>query len=334
MGGPHSPAAPSAGDDSAPRKALVTDASRPVIVAVAPRRQRRLGIALMCMALMCFAVLDATAKWLGFRIGTFEVVWARYASAFVLTLIVINPWTVPNLLRTRRPGLQIARSGMLLACTLLNFVALRYLRLDQTVAIFFSTPFFISLLAGPILGEWIGWRRWVAILVGFSGVILIARPGMGGIHWSAGLCLAGAVIYSLYNISTRILASYDSSQTTLFYSNLVGFLGSSLPLPLVWTAPDDWWIIAMMVLVGALGSFGHWLLIVAHRKSPAATLAPFIYTEIIWMVIVGYLVFGDVPDAYTLAGGAIVIASGLYVLYRDQVRRKGDVGAAPLGEGR
>ena len=149
-------------------------------------------------------------------------------------------------------------------------MALRYLRLDQTMSIVFTTPFIVAVLAGPILGEWIGWRRWLAILVGFCGVLVITRPGLGDVHWAAGLSLLGAMAYALYNISTRVLASYDSSLTTLFYSNLVGFLVTSVPLPF---AVDDageplrhrlpWWRWARF------GSLGHWLLIMAHRKAPA-----------------------------------------------------------------
>jgi drug/metabolite transporter (DMT)-like permease len=293
-----------------------------------PRRQRLAGIALMCAALACFCCLDTSAKWLSLHMDTLQVVWARYAAAFLLTLVVVNPWTVPGLIRTRRPALQLGRSALLLASTVLNFMALRYLRLDQTMSIVFTTPFFVAVLAGPILGEWIGWRRWLAILVGFCGVLVITRPGLGDVHWAAGLSLLGAVAYAVYNISTRVLAGYDSTLTTLFYSNLVGFLVTSVPLPLVWVAPDEPLQIAAMVAVGAFGSIGHWLLIKAHRKAPAGVLAPFIYTQIVWMVIAGYLVFGDLPDLWTVAGSAIVIASGLYLIYRERARRT----AAPDGD--
>ena len=153
----------------------------------------------------------------------------------------------------------------------------------------FTTPFFIAVLAGPLLGEWIGWRRWVAIMVGFSGVLLVTRPGAGGIHPAAIFSLMSAVCYALYNITTRMLASYNSTQTTLFYSSLVGFLAASVPVPFFWTPPASASVIAGMVAIGAFGWIGHWLLIAAHRQAPAPVLAPFIYFQIVWMAAAGYL---------------------------------------------
>jgi drug/metabolite transporter (DMT)-like permease len=233
--------------------------------AIHERRRRLQAIALMCGACACFACLDASAKFLTGHIDILQVVWARYASAFVLTFLVSNPLTRPGLVVTTRPVLQIGRSLLLLFSTLLNVLALRYLQLDQTVSILFSTPFFVALLSGFVLGEWAGWRRWTAIAIGFFGVLLIARPGMGGMHPAALLCVAGAICYSVYNISTRVLARTDSNETTLFYSNFVGTVAALPALPFVWTTPHDSIVIVLMVLIGALGSFGHYLLIAAHR---------------------------------------------------------------------
>lgn len=285
-------------------------------------RARLLGIGLMCAALFCFAGLDTTAKWLSQSLPTLEVVWARYASHFFLSLLVVNPWTVPGLFATRRPWLQIGRSALLFGSTAFNFIALRYLQLDQTATIAFTTPFLIALLAGPLLGEWIGWRRWLAIIVGFAGVLLIARPGMGGIHPAAAFSVLSMICYAVYIISTRFLAGYDSTATTVFYSALVGFLAASAPLPTVWVMPEEPLVIAGMVAVGALGWIGHLFLILAHRYAPAPILAPYIYTQIIWYVAGGFLVFGDLPSGFTLAGAAVVIGSGLYLFYRER-RAKG-----------
>lgn len=284
------------------------------------RRHHRLtGIALMCGAVACFAVLDATAKYLNGHMDTLQVVWARYASAFVLTLIVSNPVSHPGLTRTGRPFLQLVRSAFLLGSTLFNFLAFRYLQLDQALSILFSTPFLVAILAGPFLGEWIGWRRWLAILVGFAGVLLVTRPGYGGIHWAALYSVASALCYSFYIIATRVLSRTDSSQTTLFYSNLVGVFAMMPVLPFVWSTPDNWFLIFLMAAFGAFGSFGHYLLIVGHRLAPASILAPFMYTQLVWATLLGFLVFDDVPNNWTLAGAAIVVASGLYLLYRERV---------------
>lgn len=281
-------------------------------------RARIIGIALMCAALFCFALLDTTAKWLTQHMPTLQVVWARYASHFALAFIVINPWTVPGLFTSRRPWLQIGRSTLLFLSTAINFIALNFLQLDETTAIMFTTPFFIALFAGPILGEWIGWRRWVAIAIGFLGALIVIRPGSGALHPVALLSLAGACAYALYNISTRALAAYDSTATTISYSSLVGLAAATIPLPWIWQTPTDPMVVAGMVAVGVFGLIGHLFLIVAHRFAPAGVLAPFIYFQIVWVIVSGFIVFGDLPTYWTLVGAGVVIASGLYLLYREK----------------
>lgn len=284
------------------------------------QRDRLTGIALMCGALFLFAGNDATAKFLNGAMDSLQVVWARYMSAFALSIIIMNPLRSPRVMRTGRPWLQLGRSTLLVFSTTLNFIALRYLQLDQTMTIMFCSPFLVALLGGPLLGEWIGWRRWIAIVVGFSGVLLVARPGAGGIHPAALMILTSALCYAFYSIATRVLARTDSDQTTNFYSNLVGAVAATVAVPFVWTPQSDPKIIALMAAMGLFSGFGHYLLIRAHRLAPAAVLAPFIYTEIVWMIALGFLVFGDVPNRWTLAGVAVVILSGLYLLYRERVR--------------
>ncbi len=247
-----------------------------------------------------------------------QIVWARYFGAFLLAFIFLNPITKPKMLTTTRPFMQVGRSALLLGSTALNFFALRYLQLDEALAILFSTPFLVALLCGPLLGEWVGWRRWTAISVGFFGVLLVARPGFGGLHPAALLSLGSAVCYALYVISTRVLSHSDSSETTLFYSNLVGAVAMLPVIPLVWTTPNSVLVVGLMVLIGALGSGGHYLLIRGHRLAPASTLAPFIYTQMVWTTTLGFLVFGDVPHRWTIVGGLIVVSSGLYLLNRER----------------
>jgi len=283
-------------------------------------RRRLAGIALMCGALLCFSGLDATAKWLNRSLDPMLVVWARYVASVAFVSVVINPWTVPGLLRTRRPWLQAARSLVLLLSTALNFFALQYLRLDQTTSILFMTPLLVALFAGPLLGEWVGPRRLAAVAVGFIGVLIVTRPGLG-MHPAALLSVAGAVCYAFYGIWTRMLAASDSSRTTMFYSGMAGVVLLTPALPLIWTTPPSLGVVAGMVAVGAFGALGHWLLILAHARAPAAVLAPFIYTQLLWMIALGYVFFDDVPDRWTLIGGAIVTASGLYLLYREKTRK-------------
>jgi drug/metabolite transporter (DMT)-like permease len=278
------------------------------------RRARLTGIALMTGAVASFACIDTSAKFLNRHVDLVQVVWARFAVAFVLTFIVSNPWTRPGLVHTLRPWLQIGRSGLLISCTLLNVIALQYLQLDQTVSIMFATPLVVAMLAGPMLGEWVGLKRWIAITIGFAGVLVVTRPGLGGIHPAAILSFIGTVLYAVYSISTRVLSRSDDTQTTLFYGNVVGVAATSVLLPTHWTTPQDWSVWLAMISVGAFGAFGHFLLIAAHRLAPASVLAPFIYSELMWMVLLGFLVFGNVPNQWTLIGALIVIGSGLYLL--------------------
>ena len=273
----------------------------------------------MCVAVLLFACNDAVAKFLNAHMHTVQVVWARYMAAFLLAIALSNPIAHPSIVRTSRPWLQLGRSTLLLVSTGLNFVALRYLQLDQAIAIIFCTPFIVAALGGPILGEWIHWRRWTAIIVGFCGVLLVARPGAGGIHPAALLSVMGAFCYAIYSISTRILARTDSNETTNFYSNLVGAVAVSVAIPFFWAPQSDPLIIVLMCIMGLFSGTGHYLLIIGHRLAPASVLAPFIYTEIVWMIALGYVVFGDVPNRWTLAGVAVVIGSGLYLLYRERM---------------
>jgi drug/metabolite transporter (DMT)-like permease len=283
-------------------------------------RARLTGIALMCGAVGCFAFLDATAKYLGRHMDVLEVVWARYTFGFLLALAWSNPLNRPGLIRTTRPGLQIGRSTLLLGSTALNFFAIKYLPLDQALTITFSTPFFVAALSGPVLGEWVGPRRWAAIGVGFLGVLVVTRPGFNAVHPAALLSAAAALCYAAYALTTRILARTDSNQTTLFYSNLVGAVVMLPAVAMVWTTPESLLVAALMLATGALASVGHFLLIVAHRLAPASVLSPFIYSQLAWTVALGYAVFADVPNRWTMAGAAIVIASGLYLLHRERVR--------------
>jgi len=280
------------------------------------------GIALICVTFLMFGCLDSTAKYLNQFMDPLQATWTRYVSGFLLALILSNPLARPGLLRTRRLGLQIVRSMLMLGSTAFNFLALKYLQLDQTTSISFATPFLVAVLSGPILGEWVGWRRWIAISVGFCGVLLVARPGFGGIHPAALWTVAAVFCYGFYFITTRIVSRSDSSETTLFYSNIVGVVAMSCVVPFVWTMPQSWFLLVLMIAIGAFGTIGHYLLIIAHRMAPPSVLAPFMYSQLIWVIAIGYMVFDDVPSGWTLAGAAVVIASGLYLLHRERVQGK------------
>ncbi len=278
------------------------------------------AIVLMCGAIVIFSLLDATAKYV---VGTLQVpvlqaAWLRFAGQALLSLVFLTQLSLPRLLRTARPGQQILRSGFMLGATAFNFAAVRYLQLDQTITIFFLTPLVVAALAGPLLGEWVGWRRLLAIAAGFLGVVLVTRPGFGGIHWAVVLSFGAMLSYSLYNIATRYLAAHDPSEVTQFYSPLAGVL-MLLPFAVAaWEWPPSAFAWLLLFSLGVSGSIGHWLLILAHKHAPASVLAPFVYIGLLSMTVLGYVVFGAIPTPWTLAGGGIVIASGLYLLYRER----------------
>jgi drug/metabolite transporter (DMT)-like permease len=303
------------------RSEAAGQAATPQEAAEQAQRSRLNGIGLMCAALVCFACLDALAKWLGTAMDPMQVVWTRYSAALIVVLVIFNPLRNPGVLMTQRPWIQAIRSALLFGSTALNFIALQFLQLDQTVSIMFATPFIVAVLSGPFLGEWIGPRRWAAVLVGFLGVLVVTQPWSGAMHWSMGLSMIGACCYAVYNLLTRMLAGYDSAATTSIYSVAFGAVVATALVPRVWTTPQSLWVVAGMVAIGVFGAVGHWLLIIAHGLAPAGILAPFIYTQIVWMTGLGWLVFAQVPAANTIAGAAIVIASGLYLLYRERVVR-------------
>jgi drug/metabolite transporter (DMT)-like permease len=283
-------------------------------------RERLKAIGLMVLATICFAFLDSTAKYL---VGTksmpvMQVTWLRFAGHVVFSAAVLWPFAVKPSLRSKRPFVQIFRSVLMIVTTGFNFVALRYLQLDQTVTIFFLTPLLVALLAGPLLNEWVGWHRMVAIIVGFIGVLIVMHPGIGTLHWAMVYVLIATLGYALYNISTRYLAAYDPAEVTQTYTPLAGAV---LLLPFafaVWQTPPDALTLALCTTLGLWGGLGHWFLILAHRSAPAAVLAPYIYLGLIWMSVAGFLVFGDVPTWWTLTGAAVVILSGLYLLARER----------------
>ena len=284
----------------------------------------------MCGAVALFACLDTTAKYLNTQMDSLQVAWARYTSAFALTLIVSNPLTHRGLLRTRSPKLQVTRSLLLVGSTALNFIGLRWLQLDEALSIIFTFPLLVAIISGPMLGEWIGWRRWTAIGFGFVGVLLITRPGLGGMHAAALFTLGATICYAFYAVITRIVSRVDSNQTSLFYANFIGALAMLPVIPFVWQPPVNWVVVLLMVMIGVLGSTGHYFLIAGHKLAPASVLSPFVYTQLIWVIVLGYLVFGQVPNSWTVAGAAIVIASGLYLLYRERKLGKSTTSEAAI----
>lgn len=287
---------------------------------IAARRLRLIAIALIIGAMALFAVLDTTAKYLSQYESPLQIGWLRYVFHALFAAILLNPWTAPGVWRTKKPGLQMLRSVLLAATTVFNFSAVAFLQLDQVVAIAFITPLVVALLSGPIIGEWVSRRYLVVILIGFSGVLLVTKPGFGDFHFAYLLALGNALCAAFYNIATRFVSAYDSAQTSIAVTSLFGAIALAPIMPFVWVWPESASIWLLHIAMGALGGFGHYLLILAHVRAPAHALAPFIYIELIFMILTGWLVFSDVPDVWTLVGAGVVIAAGLYLLTRERVQ--------------
>jgi len=280
------------------------------------------GMLLMMAAVTCFACLDSTAKWLSQFYPTGQVVWTRYLVGTVFAIAYAAHALGLGMFRTRRPWLQVARGALLVVCTALNFLALRYLPLADTLALLFTSPLMTCALSVPLLGEKVGWRRWSAIGVGFAGILLIVRPGFGEMHWSMLCALGSAFFGAIYNIATRIAAGYDHAKVSLVYVSFVGALIATPAVGFGWITPQDWdWL--LFVALGLFGGCGHLLLISAYAHAPASTLAPFSYTQIVGSTIFGYLLFDRLPDLWTAAGIAVIISSGLYLLHRERVLGRG-----------
>jgi len=296
-------------------------ATGPVETAASPASQASLAaIGLILLACLCFSGLDATAKYLSQSLPPLQIVWMRFVVHVVLALIIFQVWKTPSLFKTRRPLLQIVRAFCLLATTTGNFLAVQHLQLAETMSIMFAAPFVVTALAGPMLGEWARIRRWAAILVGFIGVLIVTQPGSGEMHWAAIYAVAALFFYALYALLTRKLAATDSSASMLLISAAVAAIAMTPAGFSVWVTPSNWFDWGLLLSTGVYGCVGHLIFIQAHRLAPAPVLAPFIYVQIIWMVTLGYFVFNDVPTVSTIIGASIVVASGLYILYREQLK--------------
>lgn len=278
------------------------------------------AILLFLLAGLCLSSLDATAKYLVRDHPLFLVVWARYAGQ----MLVVTPFAWqragPGFWRTRRPWMQLLRSTLLLVATICFFGGLRYLPLAEASAIIFLAPIFVVVLSGPMLGEDPSRARWIAVITGFIGILILARPGSAIFHPAALLLVVAAVCNALFFVLTRKLVG-ENAYTTLFYSALVGTVGLSLALP--WEMGDSaagWREALMLLLLGLLAGVGHWLVISAYSMAPASSLTPLAYLQIIWATSYGYLIFGQLPDRWSGLGMAVVVASGLWLALQERAR--------------
>jgi drug/metabolite transporter (DMT)-like permease len=270
------------------------------------------------------AGMDAFAKFLALEVPIIMVLWGRY---FFHTVITFGSYSIKTrslqFLRARRPGLQLIRALALFGATFFMYVAITRMPLGDAAAIQFLAPVLVTALSGLLLGEHVGPRRWMAVACGFVGVLLVARPGSGVLGWNALLPLATAVLLAVYMIMTRIIRNKDDPAATTFYSTALGALILSFLVIFNWQSLTliQW---GLMVTMGAAGAVGHFMLVKAFHSAEASMLAPFTYVQVVAAILWGFLVFGDVPSIWTVAGASVVIASGLYVWYRESRVQRGN----------
>lgn len=281
----------------------------------APNRTSRplRGVVFMCIACTLFPIMNGIVKLLAANYDPQQIVWFRIISHLVVVAVVFMPRMGLGLLRTRRIGTQFVSSVMMLLSTLFFFSAVKYVPVAEAISVTFVSPLVVVLLAWPLLGERITVFRMAAVIVGFSGVLIVIRPGSAVFQWASVLLLGSAICYSVYQILIRRLAGIDQPATSIFYSVLLGAILMSLWLPFVWKTPVAWTDWALLCSLGVFGALGHYCVAKAMTYASANFVAPFNYTQMIGSVIVGYLMFAEVPDFYTWIGTAVIVGAGLMV---------------------
>jgi drug/metabolite transporter (DMT)-like permease len=280
-----------------------------------------LGIFYMCVACSLFPVMNSMVKFLTGIYSFEEVVWVRLFAHLVLMSVVFLPRRGLALLRTRAPVQQLFCSLGLLGATVFFFSAARYVGVTEAIAISFVAPLAVTFLAWPLLGERITLVRLASVVIGFAGVLIVIRPGSSVFQWASLMIVASAVSYAIYQIIVRRVAAVDSPATTAFYSALGCTLVMSFFVPFAWKTPDNWRDVAMMCSLGFFGGFGHYCVARAFSYAPANLIAPLNYTQMIGSVIVGYLMFAEIPDFYTWVGSAVIIAAGMLVGWQGRRRK-------------
>ena len=278
------------------------------------------GIALILASTIFLGTSDVTAKYLSATLPSIEITWIR----FLVFAMIMTPAMMPGsplfAMQTGRLGLHLLRGATILGSSLFFISGLRFLPIAEASATGFVAPLFVTALSIIFLGEKVGLRRWIATAVGLIGVLIILRPGTGAFHMAAFFPLVSALAWACTLIITRMMSGTERAITVMAYSSIVGLCILSALVPFVWVTPT-WHDIAFGVLIGIASTAGQWIVVLAFRYADASVLAPFSYTQLLWVSILGFFIFGEVPDAYTITGAAFIVASGLYTAHRERVRR-------------
>ena len=277
---------------------------------------------LMALGVFWFSVLDAVTKKLTEGYGTWQIsATSRMITLAVVLAITLFQHRAVHVLRTPFLVTHMVRSLFVVATTWTFFECLRYLELADAIAIAFAAPLFITAMSGPILGEHVGWRRWSAVVIGFVGVVVALEPGRHGVSWGAALALVAAITYAIGQLWLRPLAGREQSHNIVLYGTLFSGLIVLGPAINEWKWPVsslDW---LLFLIQGSCITLGQLCMVRAFRVGEASLLAPFEYTALIWAIILGYVIWGDMPTLQVLGGAAIIIAASLYIAHREAVKR-------------
>ncbi len=287
----------------------------------APRGATLAGIAWIALGVTCFAVIDAIAKLLSESMGPVQITWGRYAF-FLLPLLLLTPvryWR--GVVTGPRLGLNLVRASLPPLASATAVLGLAITPLDLFTAVSFAAPLLVTAFSGPLLGERPGIRRWAAVIVGFVGILIIARPWDATFSAGVALGLLLATFFAFYQLMTRKLAADGEPRAMLLQIAVIGFVLTTVALPFDWTPIDlEGW--AWLIASGLFHAMSHYGILRAFTLAPASTLAPFIYVQIVGAIALGYILFGDLPDWTTIGGTAIVIASGIYIVNRERIRAR------------
>ena len=283
------------------------------------KQNERLGILLMIITTIVFASQDGLSKYLATEYNVYMVVMIRYwfFAAFVISMSSRRTGGIKRVAKTKSPILQIFRSLILVAEMCITILAFTLLGLAETHAIFASYPLIIAMLSGPILGEYVGWRRWLAICVGFIGILIILNPGNGIFSPYALVPLAGAILFAIYGLLTRYVGQYDDSSTSFYWTGVVGSFAMTVIGLNFWdpVSRSDW---SVMLLLSASGVVGHYLLIKCYEVAEASAIQPFAYLQLIWASMIGIIIFGEQITTNVLIGACIIVGAGLFTLWRER----------------
>lgn len=278
------------------------------------------GIALILLSTLFLSTSDVTAKYLTKTLPPIEITWMRFVVFAVIMVPAMLPGSPLYALRTSRMPFQLMRGVALLGSSILFISGLRYLPIAEASATSFVAPLFVTALSIVFLSEKVGLRRWIATIVGLAGVVVIIRPGTGAFQIAALFPIASAFAWACTLVMTRVMSGREHVMTTMTYSSIAGVCVMSALVPLVWVAPS-WNDVLFGLLVGVASTTGQWIVVLAFRYADASVLAPFSYVQLLWASIFGFVVFGEVPDATTIAGAILIVSSGLYTAHRERVRR-------------